>query len=106
MEELIKNGDTVEYLIDFESQDFDTDARFKVYEVCSWTIEGAYLDTELYLSGVIKWDGCSHIWYGDGDGYLHLCGKKYFDDHNKVMDAIWDVCSKRIKRWNNDVATK
>lgn len=30
-------------------------------------------DAQPYLTGFIKWDGCSHFYFGD-EGYLHLCG--------------------------------
>lgn len=31
---------------------------------------------ETYLHGSVKWDGCSHYYFGNNDikGYLHLCG--------------------------------
>ena len=33
---------------------------------------------ERYVEGVVKWDGCSHVTFGDGNGYLHLCGGAHF----------------------------
>jgi len=106
MEVLIKDGDYVNYLIEFEEGDFETSATFNVFEVTSWNADNnEVLDTEHYLKGYIKWDGCSHIWFGDENGYLHLCGKTYFERHKQVIDAIWDVCSKKIKGFDNDVAS-
>lgn len=32
-----------------------------------------------YLDGYVKWDNCCHYWFGEKDGYLHLCsGTKTF----------------------------
>lgn len=47
--------------------------EFEVYEVISWEADNskAPCDTELYLKGAIKWDGCSHLYFGH-KGYLHL----------------------------------
>lgn len=104
-EVLIKEGDHVNYLIEFEESDFETSATFNVFEVFSWGMEYEVLETEHYLKGHIKWDGCSHIWFGDKDGYIHLCGKNYFESHKKVMDAIWDMCSKKIKYWDSEVSS-
>jgi len=105
MEVLIKEGDCVTFLIEFEDGDFEASATFNVFEVSSWNAENnEVLDTEHYLKGYIKWDGCSHIWFGDEDGYLHLCGKTCFEKHIQVINAIWDVCSKKIKRWDNNLA--
>jgi len=52
---------------------------------------------EVYLKGTIKWDGCSHINFGD-EGYIHLCGKYWFDKHIEVMKAVWNICT---KDWND-----
>lgn len=100
METLLQNDHGIDFLIDFEEQDFEISATFSVYEVTSWDGEtGEPVDKERYLKGYIKWDGCSHIWFGEeeGQGYIHLCGKRYFDRHKEVMDAIWEMCSKKIK---------
>ena len=106
MEILIKEGEFINYLIEFEDGDFETSATFNVYEVISWEYPSYEIsETKHYLKGYIKWDGCSHILFGDKDGYLHLCGKPTFENHKKVMDKIWEVCSKKIKRWDNECAT-
>lgn len=105
METLISTDNYINFLIEFEEQDFEERANFKVYEVVSWTGDTSEpIDKELYLKGTIKWDGCSHIYFGDGDGYLHLCGKHFFEQHKRVIDAIWDICSKKIINFNNDIA--
>jgi len=103
MEELIKSGDTVLYLIDFKDQDFEHRVEFEVYEVMSWSLEGEVMETEDYLTGYIKWDGCSHIWFSD-EGYKHLCGKSFWDNHAKVMSTIWDMCTKKIKNFDKELA--
>lgn len=99
METLLTIGDYPYFLIEFEDNGFTHSCTFKVYEVSSWNMEdNTPSETELYLKGYVKFDGCSHIWFGgeDRDGYLHLCGKFYWDNHKKVMDAIWQKCSERI----------
>lgn len=106
MEELIKEGDYVNYLIEFEEGDFETSATFNVLEATAWNPDNKEVsDTRHYLRGHIKWDGCSHIWFGDEDGYLHLCGKTHFERHKKVMDAIWNVCAEKIKYSDKNVAS-
>lgn len=32
---------------------------------------------EQFVSGTIKWDGCSHLNFGVDNGYLHLCGGRH-----------------------------
>ncbi len=106
MEALITEDNQVLYLIEYEGDNFDYGVNFNVYEASGWDIDtNEVVDTEHYLKGFIKWDGCSHIWFGDENGYLHICGKSYFERHKQVMDAIWDVCSKKIVKWDNDVAS-
>ena len=54
-----------------------------------------------FIKGIIKWDGCSHVYFGD-EGYIHICGgynwrnfieankrifnlaKEYFQEPNQV----------------------
>ncbi len=101
MEILIKEEDCIKYLIEFEDGDFEYSATFKVLRVTSWDVgNGNVCDTKHYINGYIKASGCSHFWFGNEDGYLHLCGKEYFEEHKKVMDTIWDVCSQKIKLWH------
>lgn len=65
--------------------------KFEIYEVEAREVNGNKLymrkgatqsgdfsgnileDAQPYLTGFIKWDGCSHFYFGD-EGYLHLCG--------------------------------
>ena len=47
-------------------------------------------NAQTLLKGYIKWDGCSHVSFGDKDGNIHLCG-----DHS------WKIIHEAIKRvWN------
>lgn len=100
MEPLITTNNRVEYLIEFTSDNFEYSINFNIHEVISWTGEtNEIYDKELYLKGEIKWDGCSHFWFGE-DGYIHMCGKDSFEDHKKVFDAVWELASKKIKGWD------
>lgn len=76
---------------------------FEVVEVVSWEGDGSKLpgNTELYLEGCIKWDGCSHIWFGakeNGrrDGYIHMCGEDAWKNHAAVMLALFELAKKTI----------
>jgi hypothetical protein len=97
---LIEIGDDVEYSM-----------SFKVYEVNSWETDdkNTPIDEDLYLTGFIKWDGCSHITFGDDttgeqDGYLHLCGKMYWRRHNEIMASIFELAEKTILKFDKEIA--
>lgn len=104
---LVQSSTHTLFEIEFKDQDFEVTADFKVYEVTAWDLNSTVCEKELYITGTIKWDGCCHITFGgeDKDGYIHLCGKGCFDNHVKVMNALWDICSKRIKRFDFDIAS-
>lgn len=105
METLLKDGDFADFLIEIGPATTDSFIEFKVFEVISWEHQtNNPLETQIYISGTIKWDGCSHIVFGDKDGYLHLCGKHCWEKHKEVMDAIWAYCTSRIKDFNEEVA--
>ncbi|MHA1840449.1 MAG: hypothetical protein ACTSYW_00595 [Candidatus Heimdallarchaeota archaeon] len=106
---LLSEDGFAQFLIDItEETEYNID--FKVFEVNSWEMDKKHTprDTELYVSGTIKWDGCSHLWFGeekeDGthDGYLHLCGKFYIQKHINMMTALYTLASEKIKKFDVD----
>lgn len=64
--------------------------EFEVYSIVSWQMDNTPIleDNELYLKGIITGDGCSHVWFGYDDGYLHLCGSGDWLYHNKLMQFL------------------
>lgn len=68
----------------------DHAADIEVLEVDGWTEAKAPEETRLYLRATIKWDGCSHVEFGEIEngkptGYLHLCGAFYWKRHCEIM---------------------
>lgn len=98
--------DTTFWLEDVIVEDFMWE--FKVYESKIYTNNFEDCtddDIELYVSGTIKWDGCSHVWFGNKeekgyDGYLHLCGEYCWENHNKLMSYLWSQAPIKITKWN------
>lgn len=41
---------------------------------------------EVYVQGIIKWDGCSNVDFPDP---LHLCGRRCWQSHVDVMKHLW-----------------
>jgi hypothetical protein len=106
MEVLIKEGDYINYLIKC-NPDKDYRLEFEVWQVNSWSMDNEPLeyDQEIFVKGTIKWDGCSHIYFGDEDGYLHLCGHKYFEDMKKVLDAVWKKAEQEVTNFDKELAS-
>lgn len=44
-----------------------------------------------YMTGRVKWDGCSHYYFGD-EGYIHLCGKGYIKSHAEIVEKVYKRC--------------
>lgn len=104
-EVLVEDEGTPQFLIEYnKDQTYESVIYFTVYEVISWNMDETVHDTEEYLQACIKWDGCSHINFSE-DGYKHLCGRFFFDQHIKVMNAIWEVAKKKVKGWDAEVAS-
>lgn len=59
---------------------------------------------ETYITGVVKWDGCSHFYFGgsDNDGYLHLCGKDSIEKHQKIVGMIYKRCGELMEGREKD----
>ena len=52
-----------------------------------------------YVNGFIKFDGCSHFYFGDPDneGYIHLCGGDAYERHHKIIDMLYDMAKETIE---------
>lgn len=98
MEVLVSENGEPLFLVEVEDNPDTNDflMRFKVYKVTEMVLDEVH-KTELYMSGSIKFDGCSKF---DFDGNLRLCGKHAYEAHKKAMDAIWGLASKKIKDFN------
>jgi hypothetical protein len=55
------------------------------------------------ITGLIKFDGCSHVWFGErndkdaaGDGYMHLCGRSCWDWLIETLDHVRRRCGELI----------
>ncbi len=84
---------------------------FEVYEVNGWECDedNMPIKMDLYLTGFIKWDGCSHINFGElengkSDGYIHLCGGIYWRRHAEVMLKLWDMAPSKIAKFDHTCA--
>lgn len=102
MDILLQEGRFVQFVIDMKVDPYFIE--FSVYEVISWNMDYSVSEKELYLKGSIKWDGCSHVWFGDEDNYLHLCGKDTWLNHCKVMVAIYALAEESIEKYDKEVA--
>jgi len=74
-------GMVVQYLV--HSHQFD----FKVIE------NGT---TKIFLSGFVKWDGCSH-WQFEPVGHLaHFCTREELVEFGLLMAGIWDLAEQKV----------
>lgn len=105
-EVLIHQEEQEQFLIEFEEGDFEYAANFIVYEVTGWDKNGKTCDMEQYLKGYVKWDGCSHINFGHDEypGYIHICGKYFWNLHLQVMVATWNLCEAKITGFDKKTA--
>jgi len=51
-----------------------------------------------YVDGSVKWDGCSHLYFGDEEAYLHLCGRKQFDNLTATLIAVYERCGELMSQ--------
>ena len=79
--------------------------NFNVWAVDSWEVDDAHTpcDLDKHLEGSIKWDGCSHLTFGD-EGYLHFCGERYFKQHCEMLKALYKTATALIPRYCAEVA--
>lgn len=57
----------------------------------------SFESAERYAEGWVKWDGCSHVSFGDEDAQLHLCGKSEFEKLGSILCEIYERCGALMK---------
>jgi hypothetical protein len=84
------------------SQDAKGDFTTRLYERKGATRSGD--DTEnldeaqTMLHGTIKWDACSHLYFGDEGGYLHVCGGNSWRQLQTVISRLFEYAEKELKQ--------
>lgn len=78
----------------------DVSCEFKVRSIGAWEADDSktpYEDEiEEYLNMTVKWDGCSHLYFGDEieDGiynsYHHFCGADSFKKHVRLLHTLYN----------------
>jgi len=66
-----------------------TETGAMLYDMYNCTMTASPADT--YLKAFVKWDGCSHFNFGQGNnnGYIHLCGYDAIKKHAAIVDAVY-----------------
>ena len=86
-----------EYAVDFTCYEVTgTDSEGKrIYQPLNGN-GGDFTDdiskAEVFFKGYIKWDGCSHVFFGDEQGYLHLCGKFSIKQLSDALKLVYNRC--------------
>ena len=86
-------------------KDTDYFLSFNLYAINCWELDHTPIveEKEPYLTGYIKWDGCSHFNFGN-QGYLHLCGEKSFIIHSEIIIYLFEIAAQLITKWENKTA--
>lgn len=57
-------------------------------------------DAEIFLSGFIKWDGCSNMKFDAQEkAYLLFCGRKGAKDIGKLMEKLYDLAAEMMPEY-------
>lgn len=49
-------------------------------------------EAQTLIKGLVKWDGCSHLTFGDKDGYIHACGRRNIKNLTAAIEKIYFRC--------------
>jgi hypothetical protein len=101
-----KQGVTLEYSVYSHHVAFRAREGTKAYFGGDGVQEFAdnFEKAERFIDGEIKWDGCSHIYFGDKTGYIHLCGGHSFLHMEFVLREMFRIAAEKMPEWDADVA--
>lgn len=67
-------------------------------------------ETQVYLHGSIKWDGCSNWLFDEQDSLpgcqsmLHFCGKQSAMNLGVLMERLYEWAAEVIEAWDAEIA--
>jgi hypothetical protein len=117
----IKHFNDLDFTVVAEAHDYRVE--FKIYDIVGfeegetkgiydrpvWQRAGAHVspdivdtlnNAEVYLSGHVKWDGCSNWRFDEQDRcMLHGCGKADIQRFGAIMAACWDWAAELCPNW-------
>lgn len=79
--------------------------EYEVRETCFYHDRMTFADgkdleeTEMMMSGTIKWDGCSHNYFGheadktEPTGYIHGCSRQDMVRLGAIFDRLFDLAT-------------
>lgn len=50
------------------------------------------------FKGYIKWDACSHVTFGDEEGYIHLCGGSSWHKIIKGTERVYNFAKEKLAK--------
>lgn len=59
---------------------------------------------EPFLTGFIKWDGCSNWDFHTDDCLRHFCGKVHATSIGRLMDRLYQIASERVESYDAETA--
>lgn len=94
------------YEITGQGQDTNGDFNVNIYErkgATSSEDETKNInEAQTLFRGSVKWDGCSHVTFGDEEGYIHLCGKYNWLSLQEALSRVY----KKAGEIMGDIADK
>lgn len=77
-----------------------TENGVPLYLAKEWKTSGDQVETtaesDRFIYGSVKWDGCGHWYFSDADGYRHLCGGRDVAQFAALLRTIFLKCGEMM----------
>lgn len=92
------------HVIDFEVKKIiaeDDDLYFTIKDaICNMDTTSKFEDGEMFLSGTIKWDGCSNWNFNDKKVMIHFCGRKDATSIGRLIDHLYQITKECLPKYD------
>ena len=96
-EVLVRSDHCIEQIIVQEAYPSTISIAFTIYDVETWDGNtGAPLDCELYMSGIINWEGRLDLKLGE-NGEIRIEGRYFLEAHFTALKALFEFAEKKLK---------
>lgn len=91
-------------VIDFEVKKIIAEDKTWHYTIkdaiCNFDTTPNFEDGQVFLSGGIKWDGCSNWNFNDKQVMIHFCGRSDATSIGRLIDHLYQIAKERLSTYD------
>lgn len=77
---------------------------FGLIQMANSNFTTSFEEAEQFLSGEIRYDGCSNWNWHTDKCMMHCCGRQAALDIGRLLEHLYDITEQRLPTYNSEIA--